>query len=99
MKEITREQFIKEITELSEKETSFNVSSSDIGNVNLYLKGCVIKANAEDGVNGEITMFKPHTNMEVTIDFEIVDEITKQDRTYTLSFSNELSDVDIEIVQ
>lgn len=29
MKEITREQFIKEITELSEKETTFNVSSSD----------------------------------------------------------------------
>ena len=99
MKEITREQFIKEITELSEKETLFNVTSSDIGNVNLYLKGCVIKGNAEDGVNGEITIFKPHTNMEVTIDFDIVDEITQQDRTFTLSFNNGLSDVDIELVQ
>ena len=97
--ELTREQFIEEITELSAKGRHFNVSSSDIGNVNLYLQGCVIKANAEEGINGEVTIYKPYANMEVTIDFSIVDEITKQDNTYTLSFINGLSDVDIEVVQ
>lgn len=96
--EITREQFIKEITELSSKGRHFNVSSSDIGNVNLYLQGCVIKANEEEGINGEINIYKPYANMEVAIDFNIIDEITKQDKTYTLSFSNGLSDVDIEVV-
>lgn len=95
--EITREQFVQEINELSAKETRFNVSSSDIGNVTFYLRGCLISANLEEGVNGEITMFKP--DMEVTLDFDIVDEITKQDKTYTLSFVNGLSDVDIAIVQ
>lgn len=97
--EITREQFIKEITELSSKGRHFNVSSSDIGNVNLYLQGCVIKANSEEGVNGEVNVYKPYTNMEVTIDFSIIEEITKQANIYTLSFSNGLADVDIEVVQ
>lgn len=97
--EITKEQLIEEIRELSAKARVFNVSSSDIGNVNLYLQGCTIKASAEDGVDGELTIFKAHTNMEVTIDFSIVEEITKQDNTYTLSFVNGLSDVDIEVVQ
>ena len=95
---MTRKQFIKEIERLKEGATC-NVSSSDAGNVTMYLYGCVIKASAEDGVEGEITIFKPKTNMEVRIDFDIVDEITKQDNTYTLSFSNGLSDVDIEIIQ
>lgn len=97
--ELTREQFIKEITELSAKAKVFNVSSSDTGNVNLYMQGCMIKAIAEDGIDGEIVIYKPYANMEVTIDFSIVEEITKQDNTYTLSFVNGLSDVDIEIIQ
>ena len=97
--ELTKEQLIEEIRELSAKARVFNVSSSDIGNVNLYLQGCTLKVNAEDGVDGEITIFKPHANMEVTIDFDIVDEITKQDNTYTLSFVNGLSNVDIEVIQ
>lgn len=97
--ELTREQFIKKITELVAKETTFNVSSSDTGNVNLYMQGCMIKASADDGIDGEIVIYKPYANMEVTIDFSIVEEITKQDNTYTLSFNNELSDVDIEVIQ
>lgn len=97
--ELTREQFINEIMDLAAKETKYNVSSSDIGNVNLYLRECVITANAEEGVLGELTIFKPYTDMEVTLDFNIVDEITKQGNVYTLSFSSEMSDVDIEVVQ
>ena len=96
--EMTREQFIEEIKQLKEGIT-VNVSSSDIGNVTFYLRGCVIKASEEDGVGGEITIYKPYSDMEVSIDFDIVDEITKQDNIYTLSFRNGLSDVDIEVVQ
>lgn len=97
--ELTRGQFIEEITQLSAKETTFNVSSSDSGNVNLYLRECVIKASADEGINGEIIMYKSNADMEVTIDFAIVEEITKQDNTYTLSFTNGLADVDIEVIQ
>lgn len=97
--ELTREQFIEGITELSANGTIFNVSSSDTGNVNLYLQGCVVKASANDGISGEVTMYKPYAHMEVTIDFAIVDKITKEGNTYTLSFVNGLSDVDIDVVQ
>ena len=97
--ELTREQFIEEIKELSEKQKTFNVSSSDIGNVNLYLRGCVINANAEEGVEGEITIFKPHTEMEVTLDFNTVNEITNQGNIYTLSFVIGIADIDIEVIQ
>lgn len=96
--ELTREQFIEEITELSAKAKVFNISSSDTGNVNLYMQGCMIRASADDGIDGEIIFYKPYANMEVTIDFNIVEEITKQDNTYTLSFVNGLSDVDIDVV-
>ena len=95
--EMTKEQFINEIKELNEG-TTFNISSSDIGNVTLYLRGCLIKASLEDGVDGELTIFKTYTDMEVSIDFDIVDYITKQDNIYTLSFRNGLTDVDIEVV-
>ena len=95
--EMTKEQFAEEINGLKEG-TAFNISSSDIGNVTLYLRGCLIKASLEEGVDGELTIFKPYTDMEVSIDFDIVDEITKQDNIYTLSFRNGLTDVDIEVV-
>ena len=97
--EMTREKFIQEINELSAKGTRFNVSSSDTGNVNLYLQGCSIKTNAEEGISGECVIYNPQTDMEVTIDFNIVDLITKQNNTYTFSFRNGLADVDIEVVQ
>lgn len=97
--ELTREQFVEEIKKLSVKETTFNVSSSDIGNVNLYLRGCVINVNAEEGIEGEITIFKPHTEMEVMLDFNTVNEITKQGNIYTLSFVIGIADVDIEVIQ
>ena len=97
--ELTREQFVEEIKKLSVKETTFNVSSSDIGNVNLYLRGCVINVNAEEGIEGEITIFKPHTEMEVTLDFNTVNEITKQGNIYTLSFVIGIADIDIEVIQ
>lgn len=97
--EITREQFVKEINELSAKETRFNVSSSDTGSLNLYLQECVIKASEKEGIDGECLIYKPQADMEVTIDFNIVDMITKQNNTYTFSFRNGLADVDIAIVQ
>lgn len=97
--ELTREQFIEEIKALSAKASVFDVSSSDTGNVNLYMQGCMIKASEEDGINGEIIIYKPQVTMEVTIDFDIIEEITKQDNIYTLSFSNGLSDVNIEVIQ
>lgn len=96
--ELSREQFIKEINELSAKETRFNVSSSDTGSLNLYLQECVIKASEKEGIDGECLIYKPQADMEVTIDFDIVNEITKQGNTYTLSFNNGLADVDIEVI-
>ena len=95
--ELTREQFVKEINGLKEG-TTVNVSSSDIGNVTVYLRGRILSADLENGVEGELTILKVGADMEVTYDFDIVEGITKEDNTYTLSFGNGLSDVDIEII-
>lgn len=93
-----KEQFIKEISSFGENST-FDLESADSGTVYFALSGCKVNASSEDGIEGEITFFKPHANMEVRFDFSIIEEITKQDNIYTLSFSNGLADVDIEVVQ
>lgn len=95
---VGKEQFAKEISSLGENAT-FDVESADSGTVYFALFGCKANVSLEDGIDGEITFFKPDTNMEVRFDFDIIDKITKQDNTYTLSFNNDLSDIDIEIVQ
>lgn len=101
MREITREQFIKELEALGE-EQRFNVKSVDSGSISIALYGCKIETMVEvamtEGENGAINIFKPHTAMDVMIDFEIVESITREDSTYTIEFNNGLSDVEIEIV-
>lgn len=92
--ELTREQFVKEVAALSEDANKFNVESEDTGSVYLSLYGCKIETTVEDGICGEITMFKPHTEMEVRIDFDVIDVITKEDDgSYRLEMNNGMSDV------
>lgn len=95
--EITREQFIEEIKALKET-TTINASSLKVGNIGFTFNGCLIYVRVEDGIDGEITIFKPGTDMEVTFDFAIIGEIIKKDSKYTISFSNGLPDMDVEIV-
>ena len=95
--ELTREQFVKEITTVSEARV-FNVQSDDSGSVYLALYGCKVGASLEEGIEGEITIFKPYAEMDVTIDFAIVDTITKEDNNYRLEFNNGMSDVVISVV-
>ena len=95
--ELTREQFVKEITTMSESRV-FNVQSDDSGSVYLALYGCKVGASLEEGIEGEITIFKPYAEMDVTIDFAIVDTITKEDNNYRLEFNNGMSDVVISVV-
>ena len=94
--EITREQFVKELTALGEGKT-FNVQSEDSGSMNLSLYGCKATFALEEGIEGEITMFKPYSNMDVTLDFAIIDTITKEDKDYRLEFNNGMSDVVISV--
>lgn len=97
MKELTREQFAKELAELGEK--CFNVQSEDCGAVNLVLCGCKVGISLEDGVEGEINIFKPHTEMDVTIDFCIVDTIKKDNSdSYHLEFIDTMPDIVISYV-
>ena len=95
---IKKEQFVKEISSFGEN-TTFDLESEDSGTVFFALSGCKVNASLEDGIDGEITFFKPLANAEVRFDFDIIEEITKQDNTYTLSFSSGLSDVNIEVIQ
>lgn len=95
--ELTREQFVKEITTMSESRV-FNVQSDDSGSVYLALYGCKVGASLEEGIEGEITIFKPYAEMDVTIDLAIVDTITKEDNNYRLEFNNGMSDVVISVV-
>ena len=78
MEILTVKQFIKEIEDANEN-ILYNVESVDSGSVSLSLNDCKIQTNPKDGVGGEITMFKPCTEMEVTIDLNIVNDITRDD--------------------
>lgn len=97
MEILTVEQFIKAIEDANEN-ILYNVESIDSGSVSLSLMGCKISTNAIEGIGGEITMFKPCTEMEVTIDLDIVNEITRNDKDnlYRLEFDNGMSDVIIK---
>ena len=95
--ELTREQFVKEITTMSESRV-FNVQSEDSRSVYFALYGCKIEISLEEGIKGEITIFKPYATMDVTIDFAIVNTITKEENGYRLEFNNGMSDVVISVV-
>lgn len=98
--ELTKEQFTQEIETLNEKETLFNVESVDSGTVYLSLYGCKVETTLEEGICGEIVMFKPFSSMEARIDFDIVDAITKEeDGSFCLELSNGLSDVVIGVAE
>lgn len=96
--EMTRELFIEEIIPLVEECTRFNVESANSGSVFLSLYGCVIDINKDDGISGELIMYKPDTLMEVDVDFAIIDTITKEDDSYRLEFNNGMSDIVISVV-
>lgn len=99
--EITREQFSEKINSLTQKGTTFNVESEDTGSIYLSLYGCNISINLEECVCGEITiMYKPHTEMEVTIDFDLVDWIEEsEDGDIRLELNSGLADVVIRPVE
>lgn len=91
---MTREQFVKELSALEEKKIRFVVESEDSGSVFIAFYGCEIKTSLDDGIGGEIIMIKPHTEMEVRIDFDIVDAITKEGvGSYRLEMNNGMSDI------
>lgn len=97
--EMTREQFVKEIEEINAKGGTYTVESVDSGSVALSMYRCAITANLEDGIEGEITIFKPNTLMEASLDFYIVDTITKErDGVYNIEFNNGMADVIIREV-
>ncbi len=97
--ELTREQFTKELAALGENKNKFNVESEDTGLMYLSLYGCKIETTLEDGICGEIVMFKPYTEMEVRLDFDIIDAITKEeDGLYRLEMNNGMPDVVIRNV-
>lgn len=92
--ELTREQFAKELAALGENKNNFNVESEDSGSVYLSLYGCKVETTLEDGICGEFVMFKPYTEMEVRLDFDIIDAITKEeDGSYRLEMGNGMSDI------
>ncbi len=96
---MTKEQFVKELASLGEDKNQFNVESEDSGSIYLSLYGCKIETTLEDGICGELVMFKPYTGMEVRLDFDIVDMITKEeDGSYRLEMDNGIPDVVIRNV-
>ena len=98
--ELTKQQFMEKINSLNEKEATFNVESVDTGSVYVSLYGCNISITLEDGICGEITMFKPHTEMGVSIDFDLVDGIKEdEDGAIHLELNNGLADVVIRPVE
>lgn len=96
---LTSKQFAKELADLGEDKT-FNVQSDDSGSVHLALYGCKVEVTFEEGIEGEINMFKPHTTMDVILDFVIIDNIIKEENgIYRLVFNNGMSDVVISVAE
>lgn len=96
---LTSKQFAKELADLGEDKT-FNVQSDDSGSVHLALYGCKVEVTFEEGIEGEINMFKPHSTMDVILDFAIIDNIIKEENgIYRLVFNNGMSDVVISVVE
>lgn len=94
--EMTRELFKKEIEEITDNGKVFIVESEDSGSVYLSMYQSHVYVEMEDGVNGEITIFKPYSNMESRLDFDIIDSVTKEDDgTYTIEFNNGIADLTI----
>ncbi len=97
--EMTREQFVKELEELGEDKNKFNVESEDSGSIHFSLYNCKITTVLEEGLCGELTIFKAYTEMDVTIDFDFIETITKEDDgVYRLEMANGLSDIVIRNV-
>lgn len=94
---LTREQFAEELTTMDESKV-FNVQSDDSGSVHFALYDCKVQISLEEGIDGEITIFKPYSSMDVTMDFAIVDTIIKKNDNYCLEFNNGMSDVVISVV-
>lgn len=77
--ELTRKKFAQEITALIEDGMHFNVESEDIGLVYVRMYGCLLSVILEEDILGRITVFKPLTEMEITIDFDFIGVITKEE--------------------
>lgn len=98
-KELTREEFAQEIKVLNEKGVEFNAESVDSGSIFIAFTG-TITVNFEAGIDGEITFFKPYGNMEMTLDFNMVDAITQyDDGSYRLEMDNGISDIEISVAK
>lgn len=96
---LTSKQFAKELADLGENKT-FNVQSDDSGSVHFSLYGCKVETSLEEGIKGEINMFKPYSAMDITLDFAIIDNIIKEENSiYRLVFNNGMSDVVISVVE
>lgn len=92
--EMTREQFKKEVEEITANGKVFIAESEDSGSVYFSMYQSNVSVDMEDGISGEITIFKPYTAMEARLDFDIIDTITKEnDGTYAIEFNNGMADV------
>ncbi|MCD8182299.1 MAG: hypothetical protein LUE99_03565 [Bacteroides sp.] len=99
MRKLTNNEFMEEINKANGEDKCFNVSSMDCGGIYVNLVDCKIEVSMDNGAEGEIIMFKPHTSMEVVIDFEVIDNIGEQDGTYYVELTNGSPDIQIEIHQ
>ena len=99
MKEITREEFEKELKMLEEIGKNFNVRSVDCGSINVFISECCVEIR-NDGIFDEIVIHKPHANLEITLEWEGIDMICKSTHTsytYTLEFNNGIPDIEITV--
>lgn len=93
--ELTKKEFLEAISKANNEGKKFNIESEDSSSVYLSLYGCTIETSEEDGIEGEITFFKPHTAMEIRLDFAIIDAIYKESDGYRLEFNNAMPSVDL----
>lgn len=96
---LSMEEFKAELEELKSEGLKFDVKSKSDGNIFLSLPGCNVSVNCEyENICGEIVITKPEADVKMSIDFDAVDDVIKEDdMKYCLEMDANMCMSDIRI--
>ena len=105
MQSLSMEQFRLELEQLSSEGLKFDVKSQGTGNIYLSIPSCDVSVYQEfEEINGEIIITKPESDVNISLDFDAVadvlkddDMITSGDVKYLIEIDSKMSMSDIQI--
>ncbi len=99
LKGLSMEEFKAGLEKLNSEGLKFDVKSKGGGNIFLSLPGCNISVCREyEDICGEIVITKPEVDVKISIDFDAVDDVLKEDdMKYCIQMDESMCMSDIEI--